>query len=561
MARSFLDAPFDYCLTRAQLDVCSQMAGTDHEKFLRVLKAATSNDGAYPAEAAEGWEHLHHHPAVGAFLTGCADRAELAPRLWRLLLRLALALRLQLHDEVAAALRPWINPPAAPLPELPPLTTAVCKPLATLAAYRLLAGESNPLPASVREILRWPERRRDELRALRRMRDSGQLPDAAQPRLDLLEKEMAARQPQAAIEKLQRTCEKEAAPARLKALEAAIGRVINAHWRGIGLPHDKDLSAPEWDNALQIYVSLKKNRPSLRNLLKQEATGSREWIQRHPANVAFLETMRAAGLDKDLWLAGIHTSGVVDGVKWELYTETEPLRALQMGSLFSTCLGAGGVNAFAAVANAIELNKRILYLKGEGSAIVGRRLIGLSRPLAETGGKAVLVAYRSYGSCDAGGWSSGVRSSPWVKIFFDLHCARLAREVGAEVSSETVVLEAGSKTLPLFLKWYDDGPEPLDRWVTSPATASLVMEGHRGEMARLLQSWLESGLEEVRGDPSRMEACLRALLWLGDEAGALLQRLGPTALPLAEMRFLGRWSQAPAVRALLAEWIGNAVVT
>lgn len=528
---------------------------------MRILKASSLPDDPYPADAADGWAHLHRHPVVRTFLIACAGHADLVPRIWRLLFRLALALRLQLAADVGGALRAWTHPPAATLADLPPLPAAVASQLTTLAAYQNLAGESEPLPASIREILRWAERRREELEALRLMRDAGHLPDAAQSRLDHLEKETSVNRTKAALQKLQKACEKEVAPAKLRALEQAIGNVINLHWRRIGLPHVKDLAAPEWDNALQIYISLRKNRPSLRNLMREEARGSREWIHRHPANVAFLETMRASGLDMDRWLIGIRTSSVVDGAEWELYTETEPLRMLQMGSLFSTCLGVGGVNAFAAVANAIELNKRVLYLKTARRAIVGRRLIGLSRPIEKTDGKPMLVSYRSYGSCDASGWSPGVRSSPWVKILFDLHCARLARDVGAEVSSEPTVLQAASDTLPLFLKWYDDGPEPQDWWVTSPLTGPLAMEGHRDQLARLLHPWLERELREIREDALRMAPFIRVLLWLGDAAVPLLQCLGPTSLPLAETRFLERWSQAPAVRELLAEWIGNAATS
>ena len=554
MVRRFLDAPFDNGLSFAQAELCSKLAEADHEKFLRVLEAYSLPDDAYPAEASDGWAHLHTHPAVRQFLIQCADQSELVPRLGRLLRRLALAVRLQLQDEIGPTLDTWTNPPPTIPPGLPPLPVPVSKQIATLAAYRILADEPEPLPASIRDILRAPERRREELEALRRMRDAGDLPDAARPRLQHLEKEASAGPIAVPIEKLEKACDRETAPVKLRALEAAVGNVINLHWRRIGLRHDKDLAAPEWDNALQLYISLRQNRRSMRNLLREEARGSREWIQGRPANVAFVESMRAAGLEMDCWLAGIRTFSTVDGAAWELYTETDPVRVLQMGSLFSTCLGAGGMNSFAAVANAIEVNKRVLYLKRDSGAIVGRRLIGLGRPIPETAGKAILVAYRSYGSTEAGGWSPGLRSSPWVKILFDLHCARLARDVGAEVSSDSAVLEAASNTLPLFLKWYDDGPEPLDWWVTSPSTRLFAVEGQREEVARLLHTQLEeTGLE---ADSSQMWAFLRALLWLGDAAIPLLEFPG-IPLSVDDLRFLERWSQASVLRAWLAERIGN----
>jgi hypothetical protein len=557
MAQQFLDQPFDCELSRPHLELCAQLAANSHDKFLRTLRASSILVDEHAADAADGWVFLHQRPAVRQFLIASADRVDLVPRIWRVLSRLALALRLKLADEVAEALQVWTVPPVAPLPYLSPFPVPVSSQLTILASYRILAGESEPLAASIREILCWPERRREELERLRQMRNAGQLSDAARPRLEHLARETSADQDQDALKHLVKACHKELTPSKLRALEVVIGIVINRYWRRIGLPHERDLAAPEWDNALQIYVSLRGNRNPLRRLLREEARGNRGWIQGHPANVAFLEEMRAAGLDMDRWLAGIRTNEVVNSLRCDIYTENEPLRALQMGSLFSTCLGAGGVNAFAAVANVIELNKRVLYLKSELGAILGRRLIGLSRPIEETGGKPMLVAFRSYGSCDASQWSPAVRSSPWVKIFFDLHCARLAKDVGAEVSSEPTILQAASNSLPLFMRWYNDGPEPLDWWVTSPLMSSLALEGHRDRLALQLRPWFEGGLMEDREEPWRMEPFFRVLLWLGDEAVPLIRCLGSTTLRPGQWRFLERWAQTPSVRELLVERIGN----
>ena len=553
MAKCFLDDPFDYEVERGHLEVCSQLAQADYEKFLRIVRASSVPNENHPADAADGWAFLRRQAPVRTFLIACADHIDLMPRIWRLLFRSALALRLQLADEVAEAIRTWANPPAAPLPDLPPLPAAILSQIATLAAYRRLADDQEVLPASIREILNRPDRRRKELEALRRMRDAGQLPDAARPRLHLLEDEASASQAHSPAEWLTKAYEKELDRSKLRALQVVMGAVIHLHWSRIGLPHTRDLAAPEWDNALQIYLSLRRNRQPLKKLLRAEASGTREWIGSHPANAAFLDEMRAAGLDIDRWLVGIRSTAIVDGTRLEIYTETEPLRALEMGSLFSTCLGVGGVNAFAAVANAIELNKRVLYLKMERGAVIGRRLIGLSRSIEGMGGKPVLVAFRSYGSCNPSEWSPEVRSSPWVKILFDLHCSRLARDVGAEVSSDATILQEASNSLPMFLKWYNDGPEAMDWWVTSPLMRPLVLDGHRDQVATLLRPWFECGLFEDLEESGSIESLLRAVLWLGDEAEPLLQCLTSASLRLTYLRFLERWSQSPSVRELLAE--------
>ena len=54
-----------------------------------------------------------------------------------------------------------------------------------------------------------------------------------------------------------------------------------------------------------------------------------------------------------------------------LRLETDLLRILQMGNYMGTCLSLGGGNAFSTVANACDLNKRVLYAaNGAGTEVL-----------------------------------------------------------------------------------------------------------------------------------------------------------------------------------------------
>jgi len=346
-----------------------------------------------------------------------------------------------------------------------------------------------------------------------------------------------------ATAKLRRACERALREAKLRALEAGMDRVIRTHWRRMGAHEGAVPAGPEWDNALHLYASIRRNRRILRTLLVHEAAGGRDWIRTHPANVAWLDCMRARGVNVKRWLEGVRECHRIDGAQWELYTERRPLRVLQMGSLFSTCLRPGGDYAYSAVANAAEANKQVLYIRSPEGRILGRKLIALARPAGDAAGRGLLVGFRSYGACDSKDWTPRSHASPWVKILFDLACAKLAAEAGVRFEAGREELWSASETLALFAHWYNDGPEPPDWW-TSGDTAEGLTE-------RVIQELEDPDRE------SRMEQTLRALLYLGERAAPALMRCGREALPPEGWRFLLRWTQSETARRAAAGWAGE----
>ncbi|HEV8633466.1 MAG TPA: hypothetical protein VG370_04385 [Chloroflexota bacterium] len=72
-----------------------------------------------------------------------------------------------------------------------------------------------------------------------------------------------------------------------------------------------------------------------------------------------------------------------------IWLETDPLRILPMGNYVDTCLSFGGINAFATVANACVLNKRVVYAAADAGRVLGRKLIGLTA-------EGKLVGFRTY---------------------------------------------------------------------------------------------------------------------------------------------------------------------
>jgi hypothetical protein len=67
------------------------------------------------------------------------------------------------------------------------------------------------------------------------------------------------------------------------------------------------------------------------------------------------------------------------GGKVTLRLEGDPLEIFRMGQHFSTCLSPGDVNFFSVLANAADINKRVLYARDANGKVIGRCLLALAR--------------------------------------------------------------------------------------------------------------------------------------------------------------------------------------
>src|SRR5688572_2507823 len=109
-----------------------------------------------------------------------------------------------------------------------------------------------------------------------------------------------------------------------------------------------------------------------------------------------------------------------------------------MGNYFVTCLGFGGINAFSTVANACELNKRVIYARDGKGTVIGRKLLGISN-------EGKLVGFHTYCAIEdeAGGKE--------LRAFFYRYAAEFAKRCGLELADEGTVPRLFAQS------WYDDG--------------------------------------------------------------------------------------------------------
>jgi hypothetical protein len=178
---------------------------------------------------------------------------------------------------------------------------------------------------------------------------------------------------------------------------------------------------------------------ALAGRLLRARTGPRPWdLRDDPVNVAFLATMRDAGLDPAAWLDDAPVTVVTpDGRPLELALCSDPLEVFAMGAHFETCLSPGGGNFFSVLANAADLNKRVLYAR-RGDRVVGRCLLAVTDSFA-------ILTFNPYCHERA------------------VDFAAIARTFALELAARmrTRVAPYGAVRLLVARDWYDDGPRDL----------------------------------------------------------------------------------------------------
>lgn len=222
----------------------------------------------------------------------------------------------------------------------------------------------------------------------------------------------------------------------------------------LAIPTDSQ-TMPDRDQMKLVFAVLELDQP-FRNLglrLLRSAFGDDGWnTAEHPANVQFLERLQSCGINTQPWTVD-RTRTVTDprGVQTHLRMESDPVEILRMGQYFGTCLSPGDINFYSAVANAIDVNKQVLYARDGRGKVVGRCLLAL-------GDSGAIVTFHAYGTTDE------FRFDRLVADFV----SDLARDMGTCIANNDHIsaLVGGS--------WYDDGP--IDHGISITGESSSVRD-------------------------------------------------------------------------------------
>jgi hypothetical protein len=342
-------------------------------------------------------------------------------------------------------------------------------------------------------------------------------------------------------------------------LDGAFREILRDAW-GITVPS----LTQAWRDAVRFWLVVDDNRDLLGRLLREAAAApgrdvklafakNREWIGKMQSRLRI-----------GPWLAPRRQELDAEGARYVVALEEDPLEVLRMGIPFGTCLALDtGCNAASTVLNAIDANKRVLYVRGSGGKIVARKLLAITKELK-------IVGYNLYVSMRGPGERA-------IRAAVDEMCRALASDVGAPLAGtgEPENIHAGF--------WYDDGTVPWGEDVDVAAycrTLGLAMP----------EKWFDAIATEARGrlamDDGNVEAATAVLTrWDGGPANLglgrwLVERLGereavrrsedhPALAPavlrsvaasgedgmvraLAMATRLGEYSSAHAIPALLA---------
>lgn len=251
---------------------------------------------------------------------------------------------------------------------------------------------------------------------------------------------------------------------------------------------------PALRDALRLFLGTDENEALSRTLLNFAVRNPGRPIERTlPLNQTWLEEA-ASRFPVQLWLSERPETFEVDGQTWRLRLEEDPLEVLRMGTAFGTCLSLpAGSNAASTLVNALDANKRVLYVRDERGEIRARKLLAISRDWS-------LLGYHLY----------QVDPDPVVEEAVARYCSSLAQALGTKLgnSGQPVQLHPG--------EWYDDGPEDFVsgepvaeaycEWLGRPAPRRPIRELSRE--ARAWAAWRDNRAVDVVAECAHMWGAL-----------------------------------------------------
>ena len=197
---------------------------------------------------------------------------------------------------------------------------------------------------------------------------------------------------------------------------------------------------PAWRDAVRFWLGVDNNRDVLGQLLRASSKAPGRDVKRtFPRNEEWIDKARRRFV-VDAWLAPRreNIAGYVVSI------EEDPLEVLRMGIPFETCLSlTDGCNAASTVVNAVDANKRVLYVRTNDGAVVARKLLAIDK-------KDSLIGYNLYLSV-RGGAETEIRRA------ITEMCRHVAHEAGVQLAN---VGEAPERLHGTF--WYDDGIVAFD---------------------------------------------------------------------------------------------------
>jgi hypothetical protein len=256
----------------------------------------------------------------------------------------------------------------------------------------------------------------------------------------------------------------------------------------------EELFVPPNDRLLSGILQLRGGTRKLAfRLLLHAFSDTTTDFSTEPKNVEFRERLESMGINMEPWLGDSFdfSARAGDNVPYRLFFTREMLDYLMMGFHFDTCLSPGSCNFFSTIANAIDLNKQVVYGKTDSGRILGRCLFALTD-------QGRILTYYRYSHDPRDGFAAAV----------DEFARRLAQAMNTRLAS------AGQVSTLVARDWYDDG--------AVQAESTLDLQSADGAVRKLLRTadpaTLVERLRAVVGGEDALKSVIGSLLFADEIA-------------------------------------------
>lgn len=141
-----------------------------------------------------------------------------------------------------------------------------------------------------------------------------------------------------------------------------------------------EMSSFETDaHTVSIVSSASHNRRAGKRALERHQRGGDVTRLLHPSNISWLKRPLSFWRPA-VWLMGITVREQLPSIG-EVCVQTESRfdEILKMGTYVHSCLSIGGCNQHSAIANALDVNKRVLYMHDEEGKFIARQLLAITK--------------------------------------------------------------------------------------------------------------------------------------------------------------------------------------
>ncbi len=294
-----------------------------------------------------------------------------------------------------------------------------------LMGYQKLIHGKFALPDRLSRIVNFPKTIKNELVFLEEKAKKGEITPLQEKRMQYLHNQIKDASNLRLV--LQKRIKKE-----LKRLEISLPfealkhqweKFLEIWWhsRFMNLPAPGN---PEYlQNLLILLEYIDRNKRLLKKIIRLYVQG--ENIYEHfPGNQKFLKDFEKNKGNVNGWLTPYRKEFHFKNDVWTIYVSEDPLEIFMMGTYFLTCLAPTETNNFSVVANAAEINKKVIFIRNKKGIAIARKLIAMSK------NHRLLYGFHNYSHLNPD------NGKIWIDILFDLAMLEIADKSHAIVKIE-----------------------------------------------------------------------------------------------------------------------------